>query len=244
MADNIEELKKKCKDCNLDKKLSDFQYVKTRNIYEARCRKCKNIKQNNYLKSRPDLIEKNRINAKKYYLKDVEKAKEYRRQHYRKQDRERMLASRKEWYINNKQKHAQKRAEYESANKDRLRAARRKWENNRLSNDINYRMNKVLSSRIRHELKGDRKNTERTEALIGCTINELKSFIESQFEKEMTWDNWGTNGWHIDHRIPLSWFNLENENCRKLAFNYKNLQPLWSKDNLNKKNFYAHKLAI
>ena len=79
--------------------------------------------------------------------------------------------------------------------------------------------------------------------MIGCTIPELKLFIENMLPEEWTWDNYGVNGWHIDHRIPLSWFNLENENCRKIAFSYKNLQPLWGTENILKRNFYSHKLA-
>lgn len=122
--------------------------------------------------------------------------------------------------------------------------ARRKWENERLANDINYKLHKKLAGRIRHELKGVAKRTLRTEELIGCTISELIVFIEAQFKPGMTWANHSTNGWHIDHRIPVSWFNLENENCRRLAFSYKNLQPLWAEENLEKKFFYSHALAI
>lgn len=234
---------KKCKDCGIEKPISDFTYVRTRDWYEPRCRICHNIKQNNYIHSRPDLMEQNRVNAKKYYTKDVEASKEYRRQHYKKQDNEVMKQKRREWYRNNKEKHATKRAEYEANNKDRLRAARRKWENNRLATDINYKLKNLLSGRIRSELKGVSQRTLRTEELIGCTIPELKLFIESLLPKEWNWDNYGVNGWHIDHRIPLSWFNLENENCRKLAFSYKNLQPLWGTENIIKRNFYSHKLA-
>lgn len=108
---------------------------------------------------------------------------------------------------------------------------------------MNYKLQKSLAKRIRHELKEVGRKDKATEELIGCTIEELRVFIESHFLDGMDWGNWNTEGWHLDHRIPVSWFNLENENCRKLAFNYKNLQPLWSEDNLKKKNFYSHKMA-
>ena len=48
----------------------------------------------------------------------------------------------------------------------------------------------------------------------------------------MTWQNYGI--WHIDHIQPLSKFNLLKLEQQKIAFNYKNLQPLWAIDNLKK----------
>ena len=52
----------------------------------------------------------------------------------------------------------------------------------------------------------------------------------------MTWDNYGINGWHIDHIIPVSKFDLTNNEAIKVCFHYSNLQPLWAKDNLKKGN--------
>lgn len=261
---DIDYKKKVCKTCKLIKDISEFYESKP-----AKCKKCisdKGVQYRNDNKSkikergvkyrennkeqinvsqleyRQKNREKLRENAKKYHENNRDKSIASNRAAYFKK-RDINIQKRKEWYQNNKKKHAEKRAEYETANKDRLRAARRKWENNRLLTDVQYRLHKTLSGRIRGELNGNRSKTDSTELLIGCTIEELKVFIEGQFKDGMTWDNWETNGWHIDHRIPLSWFNLENENCRKLAFSYKNLQPLWGTENLKKKNFYAHKLA-
>jgi hypothetical protein len=38
--------------------------------------------------------------------------------------------------------------------------------------------------------------------------------------------------------MPLSWAKTEEE-LKKLC-NYSNLQPLWSEENLSKKNYYAN----
>jgi hypothetical protein len=73
--------------------------------------------------------------------------------------------------------------------------------------------------------------------LTGCTPIELKEYIASQFKDGMTWDNHGLYSkqypkvWNIDHIIPVKDFDLSLELERKLCFNYKNLRPLWGKDN-------------
>jgi len=41
-------------------------------------------------------------------------------------------------------------------------------------------------------------------------------------------------GWHIDHHIPISSFDLSNEISARCALNWRNLVPMWAKDNLKK----------
>lgn len=69
---------------------------------------------------------------------------------------------------------------------------------------------------------------------LGCSISELKEHLESKFEPGMTWSTWGIRGWHIDHKIPLSSFDLTSTTECRSAFHYSNLQPLWWYDNLKK----------
>ena len=64
------------------------------------------------------------------------------------------------------------------------------------------------------------------EEVIGCTPEELKVHIESQFIDGMSWDNWGVGKgrtmWHVDH--------IEAVN-KGGNHHYSNLRPLWAIDN-------------
>jgi len=70
--------------------------------------------------------------------------------------------------------------------------------------------------------------------IVGGTPEIIKEHIEKQFRDGMTWDNYGFRGWHIDHIIPLSSANTEEE-VYKLC-HYTNLQPLWANENYKKSN--------
>jgi hypothetical protein len=50
-----------------------------------------------------------------------------------------------------------------------------------------------------------------------------------------TLENRGSE-WHRDHVIPLSHFNLENEEEQLVAFNWRNTMPLSCQENLKKNN--------
>lgn len=92
-----------------------------------------------------------------------------------------------------------------------------------------------LSSRIREVLYRSRSVKCRTTLeYLGCTAEYLRAHLESRFAEDMSWDNYGKFGWHIDHIIPCAAFDLAREDHQMVCFNYRNLQPLWSKDNLSK----------
>ena len=103
----------------------------------------------------------------------------------------------------------------------------------------NYHENKqiqlicILRRRLNHALKGVAKSAHTLE-LLGCSISQLIVHLEKRFKNGMTWKNYGK--WHVDHIKPLSSFDLTKSEQQILACNYKNLQPLWAKENLLKSN--------
>lgn len=70
--------------------------------------------------------------------------------------------------------------------------------------------------------------------LVGCSVTDLKKHLEKQFQPGMSWDNWGNDGWHIDHIRPCSSFDLTDPAEQVKCFHYTNMQPLWATDNLKK----------
>ncbi len=96
-----------------------------------------------------------------------------------------------------------------------------------------------LRTRLAIALKGKGKSSK-TMTYVGCSKEELIKHLESLFKKEMSWSNYGLHGWHIDHIIPLSFFDLTKEENIYKAMNYKNLQPLWAFENLSKSDKVIH----
>ena len=72
--------------------------------------------------------------------------------------------------------------------------------------------------------------------VLGYSIAELKSHLESLFEPGMSWDNYGRNGWHIDHVRPVSSFTFTSPDDPdfKVCWALSNLQPLWEHANCSK----------
>ena len=70
----------------------------------------------------------------------------------------------------------------------------------------------------------------KTRDMIGCSWEQFKAHIESQFTKKMKWSN--KHLWDIDHIIPLASGTTEAE-LIKLS-HFSNLRPLWRGDNLLK----------
>ena len=72
---------------------------------------------------------------------------------------------------------------------------------------------------------------------MGVDSNQLVAHIESQFIDGMNWENF--NQIQIDHVRPINSFDLFDKEQQKVCFNYRNLQPLWAKDNRDKWDDYT-----
>ena len=134
-------------------------------------------------------------------------------------------------------KNKEKIKKYQQNNKQKLRNYMKEYRKEKYDKDIQFRISTILRSRLGKAIKDEFKIGSAIKDL-GCSITELKSYLESKFLTGMTWDNYGLDGWHIDHIKPLSAFNLSDRKQILEACHYTNLQPLWAKDNLSKSDNY------
>jgi len=87
-----------------------------------------------------------------------------------------------------------------------------------------------VRSRIHIALK--RNKEWHTVKYLGCTSHEYIQWI-CKYDENYNLENHGKE-WHIDHVIPLSRFNLEDEEEQLIAFNWRNTMPLSAQENLSK----------
>lgn len=208
----------KCVKCGIEKDVESFYKTKRhKSGLTGVCKECCKIESHEHY-----------VNNIDYYreLSKSEKVKEYRRsergrevqRRYRRNHKDLVRAFKKEY------RKTQKHKDQVKKQTKRLRET-----------SLTYRLSALVRGRIHIELKKQgSKKEHKTIKYIGCTIPELIKHLELQFKEGMSWDNYGYDGWHIDHIIPCAHFDLTQESEQKKCFHYTNLQPLWAIDNLRK----------
>ena len=126
-------------------------------------------------------------------------------------------------------KNSEYQKKWRKENKEKLK----QYRDEQYKNNVNHKLTMILRARMGKALKYNLKS-KNTKKLLGCTINELKIYLENQFKENMNWKNHSQFGWHIDHIIPCEKFDLSKEEEQCKCFHYTNLQPLWWQDNLSK----------
>lgn len=171
-------------------------------------------------------------------MSECKKCSNKRRLRYRKNNLEKARNQDKKRYKKRRTELLVRQNEYRRNNLEKVRCQDKK-------SSRTYRLRKKLSkpwtkiessmrSRIHRALKYGRSSSWKH--CLDYTVEELKNHLESKFTEGMSWDNYGYYGWHIDHKIPVSYFNfsspqdIEFKKCWALD----NLQPMWWKENLSK----------
>ena len=136
-----------------------------------------------------------------------------------------------------RKKHKADHQKYLVTHKHEILESTRKYVRNKLLTNLNFKLSVRLRQRLYDAVKRNYKSGSAVRDL-GCTINQLKNYLESMFQPGMTWKTWGRGKgkWNIDHILPLSKFDLIDRKQLLKVVHYTNLQPLWWKDNLKKGN--------
>lgn len=131
--------------------------------------------------------------------------------------------------------------DWRKRNKEKSNQYARKATKKRKAIDPGFRVQCNLRRRFKDIMKSAKKGGWNSYSnLIGCTSQELAAHIEKQFKKGMTWDNYGIDGWHVDHIMPCSKFDHTNELHVRQCWHFTNLRPLWAKDNMVKSDAITH----
>jgi len=206
----------KCKICTEEKEINDFVKEKNSKLgYRTICKKC------HYQRSRKWIAEnkeKNDENRKKWDVENKEKNNNYKKKYKEKNEEIVKENSRRYW----------------KSPKGKL--YRSEYRKRRRENDVLYHLECSVRSSIKQSFRRNRQvKKSNTTKILGCSISEFRSYLESKFESWMNWGNYGKYdgtlnfGWDLDHIIPISIAKNEEEVIK--LNHYTNLQPLCSKVN-------------
>jgi hypothetical protein len=219
-------LKIVCSRCNIEKNITRFPKNRTQ------CKDCENeIKRLKYL------------NDEEYRNKRNEQR---RLQYNNDEEHRKLLIKRASDFKHNKVIERQKLKEVqqqtigldnnlckycnEIKSKERFRHNRLKCKDCERDDPLSKIIRKVRA-RIFYSLKSKNKHTIE---YLGCNCRFYLNWILNN-NNLYTIQNHG-NEWHIDHVIPLSKFDLNDEEQELIAFNWRNTMPLSCKENLSKNN--------
>lgn len=221
-------VEKLCSKCELKFPLNNFHKDKTKiDGYYNSCKSCRKIILTNYYQENKISLRKQNNN----YIKQNKEANKIRVRKYRIKNKIRL----KEEHIKNISEISNKAHIYYENNKEYIKKRNQIYIKNKKKSDLGFMIKCNLRSRLNKVIRNKLKSGSAVQDL-GCSIEELKIYMESKFQKGMNWDNYGFYGWHIDHIKPLSKFDLTDRKQFLEACNYINLQPLWWQDNLRKGN--------
>jgi len=178
---------------------------------------------------------KGRENKRRYYVRNRQRIKNSTRR-YKIKNRDKLKTYHRQYAENHRDELKRYRRSYRVKNRLRLRVKRRVYNKKKRAKDFNWRLRRVLTSRVGMAIKVGSKSSG-TLNLLGCSVGQLREWLEAQFESGMSWKNYGE--WHIDHIKPCAAFDLTDSVQQKQCFNFTNLQPLWANENQTKGSHYV-----
>jgi len=254
---------KECNKCKVYKPYSEFnKSVASKDGYVYSCKECR---KEYYKQNREKMIEREREYYKQNKERIAQRHKEYYQRNkdkiaekdriYRENNKDKIAEYKKRWRRDNKEKNTQRHKEYYQQNKERITQRHKEYyqqnkqktieknaeyQKERYQNDPAYRLRKLVSVVVRDALNNNNGSKEgnSTWDALPYTPQQLREHLEAQFEEGMTWDNYGHDGWHVDHIYPqslLPYESMDDDNFR-LAWDLRNLRPLWAAENISKGN--------
>lgn len=220
---------KVCSICHIEKSLDMFYKSKNQSLgVKCECKECNKLKSQTpeFLEKRrayraqPEVRERENKQWRDNYQKP-EVAQKYQEYRDKPETKERL-----ENWRNLPEVKVKLKEKYEKTKPERNAKIRKKY-----NTDEKYRLIQILRSKIHKILNGISTSYEN---ILGCDLEFIRLWLEIRFDDNMTWDNLGYC-WEIDHILPISKFNFDNENDKNICFHWTNLQPLTKEENRNKR---------
>jgi len=140
------------------------------------------------------------------------------------------LSRRREYKDQNPTKIKEQKKEYKQTEKYKVYT--KAYVKNKYENDANYREIKMYRRKLNKFIK----NELITFSEIDCSYENLKKWLEFNFDNNMSWNNYGTY-WNIDHTLPLT-------EIREDLISWKNLFPMEKEENSKKNNKIIDSIII
>ncbi len=139
------------------------------------------------------------------------------------------------YHVPNRDKVRKRVKEWYAANPEKARAAQKREHakpSNRLRGMIRNRIKQALDRKLPSNAHID---------YLGCSIPDLRAYIETLWSSGMTWETYGpgTHQWCIDHIVPYVVFSHTDEQHLRWCWSYRNLRPLWNRENSAKSDLVA-----
>lgn len=208
-----------CSICESEKSIEDFYSGN-----KVTCKSCL------YNRNRKRLLDNMQDDSKKTEL--IEK-KKINNKRYRENNKEKIKKNKQIHYLKNKEYINKKCSEYRKRNRIKISNLQLNYMKNRRKIDKIYDLTLSIRGIISKTFRRSRyKKKSRTFEILGCTYEDFKLYLENKFEDWMNWENRGlyngelNYGWDIDHIIPVSSAKTEEELIK--LNHYTNLQPLCS----------------
>jgi len=218
-----------CRICNIEKALEE--YTKIGKYYRSECKACHNKIVKMWRKNNKEYV---KAYSDKYRKENIELYKNCSKKYYE-NNKDEINKRRKIYRDNNKDIIKRHDEKYYQDNKEKVKLRTKMYANIKRQNDSLYRLKKNIRGMIYTSFhKKIYNKKESTEKILGCSIDYFIKHLLKTYKDNYGCEWNGTEKVHIDHIIPLATAHTEEE-VMKLC-NYKNLQLLKARDNLQKSN--------
>lgn len=227
--------KKFCACCKKEKGSSEF-YLKGNGRLHSWCNDCRKNKKKEWDLNNKDHIDDYKQKNHEYALLQAAAYREANREKLREQSvvyNERLREKRKQDRLKpeNRVREVERRKKWQKENRERYNAYFKDY----FDKDESKKIGRNLRNRLRKMLVGENRSLK-TKEIAGCSLDFLKTHLESLFQDGMQWSNYGE--WHIDHYLPCRAFDLKLPLHQKACFFWLNLRPMWGPDNISKNDNY------